>query len=241
MRNSKQLDFFIANNRVRAMRYGIVRLFGIVAMVFVSSFLLWVGNAAAEVAARDNGNQAALAKAQYMLREISMEKEALQAENQQLKDEIEKRDKKIEAQNKKIARANKSLDNTQEMVGKYQEAVAAQKERMVEMRDKFQKLVDKYKELVSALRLVENERANLQRKTQVGLRTLQDCASNNQSLYQANMDILKQYENKGVWDAVMQKEPVTQLKRVEIENFIEDMKYRIEKLKVDKTVTASIN
>lgn len=215
--------------------------FGLAMLFPVIACLLYSTAVTAEVAARDDGNQAAMAKAQYLLRQISMEKEALQAENAQLKEEAEKRDKRLQALKKKIASTKKSLNNSQDMLGKYQDAVTVQRERMMEMRDKFQKLVDKYKELVAALRLVEGERASLQKKNQTSLRTLQKCADNNQDLYQANLELLKQYEQKGVWDAMMQKEPVTQLKRVEIENMIEDMKYRIDKLKVANTVAASLN
>ena len=203
--------------------------------------LLLISDASAEVAARDNGNDAALAKAQYLLRQISMEKEALQAENAHIKEEVEKRDKKITALNKKIDSTKKSLSSTRDTVGKYQEAVSAQRTRMVEMRDKFQKLVDKYKELVVALRLVEGERASIQKANQSGLRELDNCADKNQQLYQVNLELLNQYKNKGVWDAMLQKEPVTQLKQVEIENIIEDIQYRIEKLKVADRTLVSVN
>lgn len=201
--------------------------------------LLMSINVSAEIA-RDDGNQAGMAKAQYLLRQISTEKEALQAENALLKEEVDKRDKKIEVLNNKIAGAKKSLDGSKGMVGKYQEAVVAQRERIVEMHDKFQKLVDKYKELVAALRLVEEERVSLQTEKVAGLRTLDDCAKKNGDLYQVNIELLKQYESKGVWDAMMQKEPVTRLKQVQIENIVEDMQYRIEKLKVEQTVSASL-
>jgi len=193
---------------------------------------MFLSDATAEVAARGNGNDAALAKAQYLLRQISMEKDALQAENAQIKDEVEKRDKKIQVLSKKIKNTNKSLSSSRNTLGKYQEVVTAQRTRMVEMRDKFQKLVDKYKELVAALRLVEEERASIQKAKQAGLRMLDGCADKNQKLSQINTELLKKYRDKGVWDAIMQKEPVTQLKQVEIENYIEDMQYRIERLKV---------
>lgn len=218
--------------KVNNMRQRAIYHLCVTVLLAVVACLLFLSDASAEVAARDNGNDAALAKAQYLLRQISMEKEALQAENLRINAEVEKRDKKIQALNKKMDSTKKSLSSSRNTLGKYQEVVTAQRTRMVEMRDKFQKLVDKYKELVVALRLVEQERADMQKANQSGLRTLENCADNNQQLYQVNVELLNQYKNKGVWDAMLQKEPVTQLKQVEIENIIEDMQYRIQKLKV---------
>ena len=94
---------------------------GVTVLLPVIVCLLLISDASAEVAARDNGNDAALAKAQYLLRQISMEKEALQAENAHIKEEVEKRDKKIKALNKKINSTKKSLSSTRDTVGKYQE------------------------------------------------------------------------------------------------------------------------
>ncbi|MDT8383290.1 MAG: hypothetical protein RRB22_02645 [Gammaproteobacteria bacterium] len=213
---------------------------GIPVLLPVLICLLFWSNASAEVAARDNGNDAALSRAQYLLREISMEKEALQAENVRLQDEMLKRDKKIESLNKKIELTKSSLSSSRDTLGKYQEAVTAQRARMGEMQSKFQKLVDKYKELVVALRLVESERADVLKVNQAGRRALENCADNNQQLYQVNMELLDQYKHKGVWDALLQKEPVTQLKQVEIENLLEEMQYRIEKLRVAENISASI-
>jgi chromosome segregation ATPase len=186
----------------------------------------------AEVSSRDPGDSAALAKAQYMLREMAAEKEALQAESDRLKQEIAKRDKNIDELSKKIERTGNSLKNSSETVARYQDAVASQKQRMEEMRDKFQKLVDKYRELVAALKHVEQERVGFQEKTSQRSAELQECGKKNGELYQATLDMIEKYENKGVWDALLQQEPVTQLKRVEIENIVGDETYRIDRLKV---------
>jgi chromosome segregation ATPase len=186
----------------------------------------------AEVSTRDNGDSAALAKAQTMLREMATEKEAIRAEADQLKEEIAKRDKKIDELNHKIVRTKDSLKNSSETVSRYQDAVASQRERMESMRDKFHKLVDKYRELVAGLKHVEQERVGLQADAVQQSRALEECGRKNGELYQATLDMIEKYENKGIWDALLQKEPVTQLKRVEIENIVDDAKYRVDMLKV---------
>jgi len=215
--------------------------FRIVAVMVLFMLLLMTTFATVAATARDDGNanQDALAKAQYLLRQISTEKDALKAENDKLQEEITKRDAKIDKLNKKIKHANDSLDNSKELVGRYQETVAAQRDRMAEMRDKFQKLVDKYRELVAALKLVESERTGLESKVSEQLKVLESCSNKNQELYQVSVDLMRQYENKGVWDALMQKEPVTQLKRVEIETMLEETQNRIDDLKIFTSQTDS--
>ena len=216
--------------------------FRIVAAMVFSVALLLSATAAVAATARDGGgnaNQDALAKAQYLLRQLSEEKDALKAENDKLQEEITKRDTKIDKLNKKIDHVNKSLDSSKDLVGRYQETVAAQRDRMAEMRDKFQKLVDKYRELVAALKLVESERTGLNNKVAEQLKVLESCSKKNQELYQVSVDLMKQYEDKSVWDALMQKEPVTQLKRVEIETMLEETQNRIDDLKIITAQTDS--
>jgi chromosome segregation ATPase len=210
-------------------------------------------SAGAEVVSRNQGGQEAAAKAQSLLRQMSLEKDLLQEANDRLKEDVAKRDKqnaelkaalerykkeaesvrrKNESLSTEVDRGKAAMDQTKEVVGRYQEVVGAQRERMEDMRTKFQSLVDKYKELVGALKLVEAERVRLAEQGDEQLRVLEDCAGKNHALYQANLEILEQYHQKGVWDALLQKEPVTQLKQAEIENLIEEMQYKLNKLKM---------
>ncbi len=52
------------------------------------------------------------------------------------------------------------------------------------------------------------------------------CEGNNRKLYQLNVELLERYRKKGVFDALLQHEPVTGLKDVETQNIVQ--KYRDE-------------
>lgn len=52
------------------------------------------------------------------------------------------------------------------------------------------------------------------------------CEGNNRKLYQLNVDLLERYRKKGVFDTLLQHEPVTGLQDVEMQNIIQ--KYRDE-------------
>lgn len=59
------------------------------------------------------------------------------------------------------------------------------------------------------------------------------CEAKNLKLYELGQTVLQQYQHKGVWSSLMQKEPVTGIKQVEIENFVQEYQDKLdaEKLK----------
>ena len=52
------------------------------------------------------------------------------------------------------------------------------------------------------------------------------CEASNRKLYQLNVDLLERYRKKGVFDALLQHEPMTGIKDVETQNIVQ--KYRDE-------------
>jgi hypothetical protein len=46
-------------------------------------------------------------------------------------------------------------------------------------------------------------------------------------------------ENRGFWSSLTEREPFTQLKRVELENLVEDYKYRADELRLQEQQRAS--
>ncbi|MEM5788061.1 MAG: hypothetical protein AAGU11_12145 [Syntrophobacteraceae bacterium] len=62
------------------------------------------------------------------------------------------------------------------------------------------------------------------------------CAGSNRELCSIAKDILNKYENKGFFNKVMEKEPFTQLKKVEIEKLVQDYGKKISEneVKTDK-------
>lgn len=186
----------------------------------------------AENVRREEGNAGAVAQIQNMIRQLTAERDAFRAEAEKLTLEIEKKDKKIEVLNKKLDNAKNRLESSGDRLEKYSEVNNQMRERLLDARDKMVKLVDKYKELVGALKAVEQERQQLSKEVTVKESDLKACARNNLQLVDVNKDLLSQYENKGVWDAMLQKEPVTGLKQVQIENIVEEYSAKLHDLKV---------
>ena len=97
-------------------------------------------------------------------------------------------------------------------------------------------------ELTERLNKVEADRAALDQKQKQTITTLQNtekalrnldqkydqCAEHNAKLYTIASEVIKKYENKGVMGALIEKEPFTQVKKVEMEKMVQDYKDRID-------------
>ena len=158
-----------------------------------------------EAKAADAEDQKVL-RVQRMLRQVSQERDALQAENTRLKSEIEEL-------NRKHAGIKKSSDA----------ALAKSRESNAALGAELQRTEQN-------LRQMQSEK-NLLQETVVGqAQQLETCESHNVKLLQVNRDLLGQYENKGFFDSLMQREPITGLKGVELENIVQDYQDRLDRL-----------
>jgi chromosome segregation ATPase len=115
---------------------------------------------------------------------------------------------------------------------------------------KIKQLMQKYAQLHEQHKLLEAKHAKavkdytaeIQRLTsvvtdlEVNLRdtsqTLNRCESNNARLCILADELLKEYEDKGVFTSLLQHEPLTQVKKVELEKFIQEYKEKIEQTKL---------
>lgn len=60
------------------------------------------------------------------------------------------------------------------------------------------------------------------------------CEAKNQQLYQVTMDLVGRYkQNRGAWEKFLLSEPFTQLKSVQVENLLQEMREKAVEAKVD--------
>ncbi len=175
--------------------------------------------AANSISAENDNSKNALAKAQYMLRQISTEKASL--EQQVTKQKVE-----IDGLSKEILLLKKESKN------KLDATASTQLEALTTLKSDRQKVQAKLE--------IESEKntgliaANEQLKLKVAKQTnnFDICYNNNKKLYDINKEILGKYEDKGFWAALSQKEPFTAIEKVKIENLVQDYQYEIDGLTV---------
>lgn len=156
---------------------------------------------------------------QRLLRQLTSEKEEALAKNA----ELEKRIASLEAD---LSKAQKKAGNTEETVGRYKEVYSEANGRIVDMQGKMKELVSKFRDTIAVLKKTEQEKTRLAGELAGKDAAIAQHVKNNARLYALNMELLEKYKNKGVMDALLEREPVTQLKRVEVETIGE--KYRNE-------------
>lgn len=154
----------------------------------------------------DQADPKALAKAQHMLRQMSGERDAMQAEIAQLKTEIE------------TLKAKKTNSDG---------ALVKTKESLREIQENLDKTLAEKQVLETSVA----ERG----------RQLEQCTIKNTKLYELNGELLQRYARKGVMDVMAKREPFTGLKKVEMENLLQELQDKNDEQRVhtDTAVHAS--
>jgi chromosome segregation ATPase len=163
--------------------------------------------------------QKAMAKAQFMLRQATTEKMALQQQVTDLQKQVDTLTKQLV--DVRAASSAKQASLAQQMSGnsdKWREANEKVGEDLKAAREKLK---------VSNQTSMELEQ-NLKSQTD----NFSQCYANNKKLYDINKELLVKYKDKGAMAALLQKEPFTGVSQVEVENLIQDYQYKLDDLKL---------
>jgi chromosome segregation ATPase len=169
----------------------------------------------------------AVAKAHEMLRRTQEALRQAQSDNAllaQAKSDLETRLKEatrqLDATRSGLNSAQGSLHSVQaqqaDLQGKYAEASGRLATTTDKLNETSKSLSARNAELAQALQdLAQSKEANAA------------CEDKNGKLYTYGQEVLDRYQHKGVWAALRQQEPVLGLKRVEIENVVQEYKLKL--------------
>jgi chromosome segregation ATPase len=156
-------------------------------------------------------------KCQGDLDKMQNEKKALGGQLVKLKEQARNLEAKIEA---KIKEAD--------------ELTARNKKELQEAGKKYDQAAQRTKELERDLKKVNGEKDALKAQLKKTTQKLSSCEESNANLCIIGEELVKAYKNKGVKDALLEKEPLTQIKKVELEQLAQKYKENIEQLKIKK-------
>jgi len=170
--------------------------------------------------APDKAAQAAVAKAQFMLRQVSGEKAALEAKNHDLQTQIDALTKKaaVMVKEQQVAELGKE---------KLSDQVSGVKEKYVALVNKYNELREAY---IAEKKRGQSDAAKMDERDAF----IKQCVDSNKKLFTINQEILGKYEHKGFWDVINQKEPLTGLSQVELENMVQDYQFENEDARVNE-------
>ena len=171
----------------------------------------------------------ALLKAQGLLKQIAQQKGALETELATARADGAAKDKVIANMKADLKAKDHSLSESAADLASSSHKNAAldselnhSKERLTKTTEQLQEVVAKYKEKAATLRETEAAKQDFEAQLQKTQRELQDSERKNLALYQANRELMDLYKNKSSWDALVQHEPLTGIKGVEIENILQE-------------------
>lgn len=78
------------------------------------------------------------------------------------------------------------------------------------------------------LKVNEQQRANLTATTILKTKVIDACVAKNAKLYDYGLDLVKLYENPSLYRRIVLNEPFSQLKRVELENILQNYNDKID-------------
>lgn len=159
----------------------------------------------------------AMARAQFIIRQLNAEKSALQMEKVSLTKEIETLKADLESLKEKSEKTKK----------KYVKALDNVKGRNEELR---KNLMATKKDL----RRSDHESSVLKETAAQYDNDLGQCIDHNQEIHQLTVEMVEE----GLWSPAKETEPFTQLKRVKIENLAQDYQYKARDLLIDKNTTS---
>ena len=171
------------------------------------------------------------ARVLQQLQQITGEKTALQAENAKLKQDVEQLRKDLAGTTAAKNAAESKAKNLQANASRGDQSGKQAEEQLERTRGQLQELVTKFRETAQTLRDVETDRATAKTELAAQQRDFKACVDRSAGLYNLNAEILDKMENRGFWSSIAEREPFTKIKRVELENLIDDYRYRADELK----------
>jgi len=164
---------------------------------------------------------------QQSQRKLEQEKAQLAQEKVALDGQVKEATEKLDDARKQAGAAARKASALEKELG----ATKADKEALTtKLADAEQRLV----KLTEQHRTAEAERKRLDALAALQKQSIAGCEAKNEKLHAQGVELLDRYQQKGCFDTVFQADPFTGLKRVEIENFVEDHREKLDEHKLDR-------
>jgi chromosome segregation ATPase len=199
----------------------------------VSLLIAQAGEPAVAQAARTGSG--ANAQLTQQLQQLASERTTLQAENARMKKELAELTKERDALSRERAASERRSLASESSVARAAQEKSNSDAELQRQKERTQELVEKFREMAQTLREVETERSTFKQSLTARDAELTACIDKNTALYKLNGEVLAQLEGTGPVSRFASIEPFTQLKRVQLENLVDDYRYRAD----DQRISAS--
>jgi chromosome segregation ATPase len=199
------------------------RTFSVVAAAVAAFGVLAAGVSWAQTARGGGSPNAQLVQ---QLQQLASDRTALQVEAARAKKELEAlRQERDALKNAQKAQQQHARSSTAALALANAQRDAAQQELRTN-KEKTEQLVAKFRETIQQLREIETDRAGTKQVLATRDSELKVCMDRNQALYKLNDEILSRFEKRSALSRIAAAEPFTGIKRVQLENLIDDYRAR---------------
>ena len=216
------------------------RLRAAILATLLAAVCLFVAPAYAENAQAD-GAKRTLAKAQALLKQVNAQKAAAEAALAKAQAEAAEKDKALaklkgdlKSRDADLKGAEGSLAAAKQRGEALDSQLGSTRDRLEKTEAKLRELIEKYKAQAQTLQETRQAKADLESRLGARERELADAIARNKQLYETNAELIERYRKKGVFDALLQREPLTGLKSVDTENIMQDYQERAEDARLDQ-------
>lgn len=176
-----------------------------------------------------------LRKAQGTIRQLSQEKADLEAQFQSLQDKIktlEAAEASAQARIKQLEPLESEVKQSKASLEEMRNGNTALQQRITEDTGRMRSLVDTYKQTAAELAKFKQDNQLLVNAVIERTRWIEACTRKNQSMLEANKELLDKYGQKGFWDTLKAAEPFTGIQAVAEENAAQEFANKLEDLQV---------
>lgn len=154
-----------------------------------------------------------------VIHHMQLQLRAAQQEKAELTDQVDALKKQLAELESKRAALEKKLSGQSRQISELSDKQLSDTQQLADLSGKYKLLEQQYTESNNNLKQTQMEKD--QQKTQLD-GDIRQCWKMNSVLYQLNVKLMDKYQAKGVWDAILQAEPFTQLEKVKMENLMQE-------------------
>jgi chromosome segregation ATPase len=170
----------------------------------------------------NDGSAAAVKKAQGIIRQLTQEKAALEAEKDAKLSSLEDAVNKLLPLQAEVERYKSSLESVRSNL----------EEQLGQERQRQQALLQKHNEVVTKAKAINADNQLLVQAVQEREHWITQCSGRHKALHGAYLELLGKYKDKGVWQQLAELEPITGIGKVATETVVEDYRYQLKQLQI---------
>lgn len=194
--------------------------------------LLALGALPVQAEVRRPSGGAASAQVQALLQQISAERDALKTENARLKADLDKAQQAQQTAAAAVAAGTEELTRLRAAVAAFQTQNEALRAQLGQSQTAIGSLRSEQAATVAALKQAQGKGQVLDGELGECRARVDTLIGHNRRLFEIGNELLDRFEKKGVWASLREAEPFTGLKRVELENIVQDYRFAIDDQRV---------